>query len=262
MDLLSFTRRGITRLAAVSLLTLGAMAPAMAGLTITPITWNVIGLDSNNPAAGPNVFPVGARVCAVGSASTGDVRADFRWEPTPIPTNVLGSASAEGACGGLDCIISRPTSLTELNLGPLAINQCRDAYFEVEVRRLNASYEKVRRFSIGAWDTTGSQAAPNVFTPRPRELYVERLISQNRNSISNSPSYEISLPVPSASDTFPAALSNASGAIAVEVGEIYDIRVNASTATQGYVSLTASIEPPDDRVNRATQSFAGGSNVC
>ena len=28
------------------------------------------------------------------------------------------------------------------------------------------------------------------------------------------------------------------------------------------VSLTASIEPPDDRVNRATQRFAEGSNVC
>ena len=28
------------------------------------------------------------------------------------------------------------------------------------------------------------------------------------------------------------------------------------------VSPTASIEPPDDRVNRATQRFAEGSNVC
>jgi hypothetical protein len=32
--------------------------------------------------------------------------------------------------------------------------------------------------------------------------------------------------------------------------------------TRLQLSLTASIEPPDDRVNRATQRFAEGSNVC
>src|SRR5687767_14370757 len=38
--------------------------PAQAApvLTITPLTWNVIGLDSNRPATGPDTFPVGARV--------------------------------------------------------------------------------------------------------------------------------------------------------------------------------------------------------
>lgn len=38
---------------------------------------------------------------------------------------------------------------------------------------------------------------------------------------------------------------------------IVALRLHAST-----LSLTASIEPPDDRVNRATQRFAEGSNVC
>jgi 3D (Asp-Asp-Asp) domain-containing protein len=36
-----------------------------ASLTITPVTWNVVGLDSNNVAVGPNVFPLGARVCNI-----------------------------------------------------------------------------------------------------------------------------------------------------------------------------------------------------
>jgi hypothetical protein len=38
-------------------------ASAAAVLTISPLTWNVIGLDSNNVNVGPNNFPVGARVC-------------------------------------------------------------------------------------------------------------------------------------------------------------------------------------------------------
>ena len=36
---------------------------ALADVTIEPLTWNFIGLDSNNVNAGPNRFPVGARVC-------------------------------------------------------------------------------------------------------------------------------------------------------------------------------------------------------
>lgn len=34
-------------------------AHAAAALTVTPITWDVIGLDSNKVSTGPNVFPVG-----------------------------------------------------------------------------------------------------------------------------------------------------------------------------------------------------------
>ena len=41
-------------------------AQAAATLTVTPITWNVIGLDSNDVNVGPNHFPVGARVCNTG----------------------------------------------------------------------------------------------------------------------------------------------------------------------------------------------------
>src|SRR5689334_18691046 len=41
---------------------------AAASLSITPITWNIIGLDSNNVNVGPNHFPVGARVCNTGDA--------------------------------------------------------------------------------------------------------------------------------------------------------------------------------------------------
>ncbi|MCI0556847.1 MAG: hypothetical protein L0287_38400, partial [Anaerolineae bacterium] len=41
---------------------------AATAMTITPITWNIIGLDSNNVNVGPNHFPVGARVCNTSTA--------------------------------------------------------------------------------------------------------------------------------------------------------------------------------------------------
>ena len=34
---------------------------AIAALSITPLTWNVVGLDSNNVSVGPNLFPIGGR---------------------------------------------------------------------------------------------------------------------------------------------------------------------------------------------------------
>ena len=44
-------------------------ASAAANLTVTPLTWNVIGLDSNSPTSGPYRFPVGARVCNSGTTA-------------------------------------------------------------------------------------------------------------------------------------------------------------------------------------------------
>src|SRR5881628_975075 len=46
-------------------------APA---LTVTPITWNVIGVDSNDPInSGPDTFMVGPRVCNTGDAPATNV---------------------------------------------------------------------------------------------------------------------------------------------------------------------------------------------
>src|SRR5207249_478209 len=55
-----------------------------------------------------------------------------------------------------------------------------------------------------------------VSTPTPRELYVEKIISQNRNSV-----------------------NSISGPTTVYVGQTYNYTVNASTATQGYEQLEA-----------------------
>src|SRR6187397_1419918 len=53
---------------------------ALTTLTVTPLTWNVIGLDSNNVNVGPNDFPVGARVCNTGSEAATNVTAVFNWD--------------------------------------------------------------------------------------------------------------------------------------------------------------------------------------
>lgn len=45
---------------------------APATLAVTPLTWEVIGLNSNQPDTGPREFPVGARVC-LSEADASDV---------------------------------------------------------------------------------------------------------------------------------------------------------------------------------------------
>ena len=62
------------------LLLLTNVSAALAGVTVTPVTWNVIGLDSNNVNVGPNTFPVGARICTDGNLPSGTVRAKMGWD--------------------------------------------------------------------------------------------------------------------------------------------------------------------------------------
>src|SRR5258705_1157225 len=79
---------------------------AAAALTISPITWNVIGLDSNNVSVGPNNFPVGVRVCNTGDVTATNVTATFVWDSADAFINLRsGSLStlsvttlAAGAC--------------------------------------------------------------------------------------------------------------------------------------------------------------------
>src|SRR5436305_4172279 len=133
---------------------------AHATLTVTPITWNVIGLDSNNPAAGPHLFPVGARVCS--NAATTNVAVNF----------VFDSANAN--------VNLRAGSLSSINLAAIGAGQCADAYFEVDVTQTPAAFDTARRYPITATDVSGTAS-----TPTPRELYVEHHISQPRDSVTN-----------------------------------------------------------------------------
>ena len=185
----ALSRRGVAATALVGLTTAAAAiavsASATTGLSVTPITWNVIGLDSNKPATqGPDTFPVGTRVCNDSGDVMTAVDAALVWDSTNDYLSVLGPSTLE--------------------LGDLAAGACSDAYFNVQVARTADAFDTTRAFHVTA--TSGSTSAS---TPADRELYVEKLVSQNRNGVDAITSTAI--------DTAPS--SAADGHATVQVGE-------------------------------------------
>ncbi len=143
-------------------------APALGQLTITPITWDVVGLDSNRPlTSGPELFPVGAQVCS--ATATTDVDVDFVWPD--------GNGSGWDFGTGDPYINLRSGSLTSLTFASIGAGECVDAYFELRVTRDAAAFEQSREYVINATDLSGT-----VSTPSSRAIRIERLVSQNRNT--------------------------------------------------------------------------------
>src|SRR4051812_7399172 len=156
-------------------------------LAITPISWNVIGLDSNNVNVGPNQFVIGARVTNTGDTTASNVRANYIWDSNnPLIT-----------------LESQPNQ----SIASLAAGASADFYYKVVVTRDPTAYDTARGYHISATaDGLGS-----VSTPMPRELYVEKILSQNRNS-------DLVITGPST----------------VHVGGTYTYHLTASTAPGGY----------------------------
>lgn len=193
----------------LTLLRPASFAKAAPILTIAPITWNVIGLDSNNVNVGPNNFPVGVRVCNEGANPATNVQADFIWDSVNSYVNI------------------RPESLDPISIDELANGECVDFYFEVEITRNSAAYGTTRRFHIEVTADYGISLS----TPRPREIFVERLISQNRNASTDVKLDGISIPV--------------GGTMTLMVGETYAITLIGSTATNGYEQIENFINFPN-----------------
>ncbi|HXI11176.1 MAG TPA: hypothetical protein VNM92_00825 [Thermoanaerobaculia bacterium] len=177
-----------------------------AALTVTPLTWNIIGLDSNRPLSGPKNFPVGARVCS--SVATSNVSAMLIWDST-------------NAFIGL-----RPGTLNPITIASLPAGGCKDVYFEVEVTQTAAAFNTARRYHITATDASGAGS-----TTIPRELYVEHLISQSRNAILDVKLDGVSVP--------------AGGSMNLVVGNTYVIDLVGSTAPAGYGQFEAFINFPN-----------------
>ena len=191
---------------------------AAAVLTISPITWNIVGLDSNNVNVGPNNFPVGARVCNTGDAPATNVTSSFVWDSADPYINLRSGS------------LSSYTGATAV--ASLAPNTCTDFYYEVTVTRNATAYDHTRRYHITATaDTLGV-----VSTPTPRELYVEHLISQNRNTVSDV-QYGTTL----------GGLTSVAngGTMSLVVGNTYYIRLVGATATQGYEQIESFINFPN-----------------
>src|SRR5215211_470460 len=194
---------------------------AAAVLTISPITWNVIGLDSNNVSVGPNNFPVGARVCntSTGGETLTNIIADLVWHD--------GLASHP-------YINLRSSSQDPITATSLAPGACTDFYFEVTITRNAAAYNQRRNYHI---NVTSTQTGVTVFsTPTPREPFVEHLVSQSRNTISDV-QYGTSL----------ASLSSVAngGTMALTVGNTYYIKLMGATATNGYEQIESFINFPN-----------------
>ncbi|MBI3913570.1 MAG: hypothetical protein HY327_05220, partial [Chloroflexi bacterium] len=175
-----------------------ARVAAAPVLTITPITWNVIGLDSNDVTVGPNTFMVGARVCNTGDTTATNVVSNF----------VFDSANSFIALNGA----------SSLSVATLAAGACTDFYYNVVVTRDVSAYDTTRRYHITATAT----GLGTVSTPTPRELYIEHLISQNRNSV-----------------------TAISGPTTVVVGQTYTYTVNSDTAPGGYEQLESFLNFPN-----------------
>ncbi len=185
---------------------------AATTLTIEPITWNVIGLDSNNVNVGPNTFPVGARVCYTGDEPA-YLKADFIWDDSDSYINLSAN-----------------------NTDPLTINgpftePCVDFYFEVEVTRNSAAYDHTRAYHIEVTDGTTT-----VSTPQPRELYVEHLVSQSRNG-------QLDLRLSTDGVNFSSVAVG--GTMGLVVGSTYWIQLVGYTATQGYEQIESYLTLPN-----------------
>ncbi len=200
---------------------------AAAALTITPITWNTVGLDSNNVNVGPNLFPVGARVCNTGDATANNVTSSMIWDTT-------------------DAYIDfRLGSLTSLSVPSLAASECTDFYYEVEIARDSNAYDHVREYHI----TADSTETALITTETPRQIYVEHLISQNRNGINDVKLDGVSIP--------------AGGEMNLVVGNTYIIELDGFTATQGYNQLESFINFPNIifQVLSVSTTYSADSNT-
>jgi uncharacterized repeat protein (TIGR01451 family) len=193
-----------------------SVAHAAGGLSVTLITWDTIGLDSNDVTVGPNHFPVGARVCNTSGAPASNIQANFVWDSANAYINL------------------RPGTNSSLTFaGPLANGACTDFYFEVEVTRTPAAYNTTRNYEIDVTANGGLTGA----SPTPRQLFVEHLISQSRNAVLDMQFR------PSGVGAYQSVPNG--GGMTLLLGGTYDIKLVATTATQGYEQLESFINFPN-----------------
>ncbi len=139
-----------------------------SGVTVSVLSWNTIGVDSNKPVStGPHQFVIQARVTNNTGSSITNVSAIF----------ALGSGTS---------YITTLGPLTQ-NIGTLANNSSADVFFQVVITPppspdspSNAVYGTSRNYTVTAdyTDNSGAQVASYSNT-----LTILGLNSQNRNSI-------------------------------------------------------------------------------
>jgi len=238
-EIIKATFRVVSRILSVFFVILSLFAhpkPVYAEplLTVVPITWNVVGLDSNNVNVGPNTFPVGARVCNTGSLAT-NVQAEFIWDDGGDLYDKPGSFINLRSDPAND-LYSLNKITMDIGAGSVSEPTCVDYYFEVQVTRSSAAYDTARRYHIEISSTESPAEFSTISTPTPREIYVEHLISQNRNSTDKVTYWSSSDPLKEVSP---------GGTMSLVLGKTYYIQLDASTATQGYNQIEDFINFPN-----------------
>jgi LPXTG-site transpeptidase (sortase) family protein len=188
------------------------VSAAAPHLSIDLITWGMVGLDSNDPMSGPNNFPVGAHVCNDGDAIALEVTSNWTWDSENAFIN-----NRENSITSFTGTYAHPS---------LAPGACYDFYYEISITKVSAAFDTYRNFHI----TASINGSGLVQTPT-RQLYVEHLISQNRNSTSAMTLDGNSIPV--------------GGSMNMVVGNTYEIVLYANTATQGYNQIETFINFPN-----------------
>ncbi len=142
----------------------GAQA-ARAHVTVTPVTWNIIGLDSNKYSlgVGPDTFQIGARACNTGATAVSNITGTFFWDSANPYINLAS------------------TTTNPVTYASLAAGACTDFYFPVTVSRVAQVF--TTNPSRGYHITVSATGVNAVSTPTPRELYVQSLLSQARNKV-------------------------------------------------------------------------------
>jgi uncharacterized repeat protein (TIGR01451 family) len=135
-----------------------------------------------------------------------------------------------------------PITTSSIATGP---NNCFDFYFEVEITRDANAYDHTREYHI----EVSSSETSTISTPTPREIYVEHLISQSRNSTT-----DVLL------DTVSIAPG---GTMTLMLGETYDIELVGSTATNGYEQIESYINFPNTifQINSVASTYAANGGT-
>ncbi len=125
---------------------------AAPALTITPITWNVIGLDNNDETKGPNHFLIGAKVCNTGDTAT-NLTVRFIWNGNNEYIRIIGS-----------------DTYNQPSLG----TTCANFFFNIEITRNTAAWLTTRKYYIEA----NADGVTPITTNTNYELFVQALMEQ------------------------------------------------------------------------------------
>ena len=151
-------------------------AATPANLTVRTNTWDVIGLDSNKASTSPfDTFPAGVEICNTGEEASSAVTATFDF---------TGTANANIRLAPDTSTNGTTTSATQ-QIDAIAGGACAQAQFLVRVDKTKfnntqkwRTNNRTRTYTITASATSGGTASTGT-----RTLYVQQIVSQNRNSV-------------------------------------------------------------------------------